>query len=119
MLLNGGEYNGKQYLKPETVTLATELGSESPDALIGRVTRWSYGFHLGGLKPPPGGVGPTMGKGSTVKTFGHFGFASCMAWADPDTELVVVFMCDGVLSLANGRKRWVALSDAVWDALEE
>lgn len=117
MILNGGEYAGTRLLKPETVAAATALGSESHDALMGRISRWSYGFHLGGLKPPPGGVGPTMGKGSTVRTFGHFGFASSMAWADPDAELVVVFTCDAILSLADGRKRWVALSDAVWDAV--
>ena len=119
MLLNGGEYAGTRLIKPETIAAATELGSESPDALMGRVSRWSYGFHLGGLQPPPGGVGPSMGKRSTVRTFGHFGFASSMAWADPDAELVVVFICDGVLSLADGRKRWVALSDAVWDAVKD
>lgn len=119
MLLNGGEYAGVRFLKPETISTATELGSEAPDALMGRVTRWAYGFHLGGLKPPPGDVGPSMGVGSTVRTFGHFGFASSMAWADPDAGLVVAFTCDAVLSLADGRKRWVALSDAVWEALEE
>jgi CubicO group peptidase (beta-lactamase class C family) len=60
-----------------------------------------------------------MGKGSTMMTFGHFGLASCMAWADPDRELVVAFTCEGILSLHLGRVRWVELSDAVWDAIED
>ena len=119
MLLNGGEYDGKRFLKPDTIAAATQLSSEMPDAFLGRTTRWGHGFHLGGLQPPPGEVGPVMGRGSTVRTFGHFGNASSMAWADPDRELVVTFTCDGLLSQRDGRSRWVQLSDAVWDCINK
>ncbi len=119
MLVNGGEYDGKRFLQPETIATATKLSSEMPDGFLGRTTRWGLGFHLGGMQPPPGEVGPSMGWGSTVRTFGHFGNASSMAWADPDRELVVTFTCDGLLSQREGRKRWVELSDAVWDCFSE
>jgi hypothetical protein len=38
-----------------------------------------------------------MGAGSSLSTFGHFGNRSCMAWADWDHELVVVFLCNRLL----------------------
>jgi CubicO group peptidase (beta-lactamase class C family) len=48
MLLNEGEYGGKRYLERSTVQLATSLGFEGYDESIKRVTRWGYGFSLGG-----------------------------------------------------------------------
>lgn len=119
MLLNGGEYNGRRYLKTGTLEKATELGYEGRDALLGVVTRWAYGFHLGGVAPPPGMAGPTMGKGSTARTFGHHGNSVCMAWADPDAQLVAAFVCNGILPRPKTRARWTALSDAVWDSLAD
>ena len=119
MLLNRGEYRRIQFLKPETIAAATELSSETLDAFLGRTARWGYGFHLGGRQPSPGEVGPAMGWASTVRTFGHFGNASSMAWADPERELVVTFTCDGLLSQELGRERWVDLSNGVWDCIRE
>lgn len=117
MLLNGGQYAGRRYVRPETIAAATALGYEGYDATVGVHMRWAYGFHLGGVIPqnPPGRSG--MGRPATVRTYGHFGQASCMAWADPDTELVVVFLCNRLLGDPAVAERWAALSDAVWDAL--
>ncbi len=47
---------------------------------------------LGFDKPQlPGTPGPTCGCVST-KSFGHTGFTGTMAWADPETEIVYVFL---------------------------
>lgn len=117
MLLNGGQYAGHRYLRPETIAAATTLGYEGYDATLGVHMRWAYGFHLGGLIPqnPPGPIG--MGRGASIRTFGHFGQASCMAWADPAAELVVVFLCNRLLGDLPVGQRWEEISDAVWDAL--
>ena len=120
MLLNGGQYAGRRYLQPETIAAATALGYEGYDATIGLHARWAHGFHLGGDIPANGPLGPSaMGKGSTLRTFGHNGQASCMAWADPDAEVVVTFVCNRLLDDAAVLARWKSLSDAVWDALEQ
>jgi CubicO group peptidase (beta-lactamase class C family) len=47
---------------------------------------------LGFDKPQlPGQAGPTCGCVSP-KSFGHTGFTGTMAWADPETEIVYVFL---------------------------
>ena len=46
---------------------------------------------LGFDKPQLGKEGPTCGCVST-SSFGHTGFTGTMAWADPETELIYVFL---------------------------
>lgn len=118
MLLDGGEYADRRYLKPETIAAATTLGYEGFDAMFDRQVRFAYGFHLGGLMPAQGDPGPSMGHGSTIRTFGHFGNRTCMAWADPDAELVVAFTTSRLLANRPNRARWTEISNAVWDALD-
>ncbi|MBI3158439.1 MAG: beta-lactamase family protein [Chloroflexi bacterium] len=117
MLLQGGEYRGHRYLMQETIAAATTLGYEGYDAMFDRQVRFAYGFHLGGLQPAPGDPGPSMGHGSSIRTFGHFGNRTCMAWADPEAELVVAFTTSRLLANRPNRARWTELSNAVWDAL--
>jgi CubicO group peptidase (beta-lactamase class C family) len=117
MLLDGGQYAGRRYVRPETVSAATALGFEGYDATMRRQMRWAHGFHLGGLPLNADEPGTGMGKGSTEKTFGHFGQRTCMAWADPDADLVVAFTCNRLLSLQANPRRWQELSDAIWDAI--
>jgi CubicO group peptidase (beta-lactamase class C family) len=83
---------------------------------MGFPTRWAYGFHLGG-QIPGSPVAPIMGKGSSLQTFGHFGQSSCLAWADPDKELVVAFTCSRLLHRLESRRRWVDLNNAIWEAV--
>ena len=46
---------------------------------------------LGFDKPQLGEAGPTCGCVS-MTSFGHTGFTGTMAWADPDSEIVYVFL---------------------------
>ncbi len=46
---------------------------------------------LGFDKPQLGKEGPTCGCVSK-ESFGHTGFTGTMAWADPETEIVYVFL---------------------------
>ena len=117
MLVNGGKYAGRRYVQPETIAAATSLGYEGYDATIGLHVRWAHGFHLGGVIPANNVPDHGMGKGSTVRTFGHFGQASCMAWADPDADIVVVFLCNRLLDRPSVLARYQEISDAVWEAL--
>lgn len=118
MLLNGGEYAGKRFLKSKTVELMTSLGYEGFDQSLGRKTRWGYGFFLGGdhvLHPEsPDG----MGTGSSLLTFGHYGQRNSMVWADKRTGMVVVFLCNRFLSSNANKHRLEEISDAVWDAVD-
>jgi len=117
MLLNGGKYDRQQFLLPETISAATRLGYEGMDETIKYPVRWAHGFSLGGkISENPDEV-CGMGQKSTLRTFGHFGMASSMAWADPDADIVVAFTCNRLIDDQQANLRWQELSDAVWDAI--
>ena len=58
-----------------------------------------------------------MGHGSSLSSFGHFGNRSCMAWADHDHKLVVVFLCNRLLSMLDTRQRWTEINNKVWEMI--
>lgn len=88
MLLNGGTYNGRRYLKEETIKQFTV---RTP------ITASNHRRGLGFDKP----VGDKNVKGPTCdlvssKSFGHTGFTGTYAWADPEHNLVFVFLSNRV-----------------------
>jgi beta-N-acetylhexosaminidase len=92
MLLNGGTLNGKRYLQKETVELFTGYQSKT--------SRRGYGFD----KPEKDNAtrpDPYPAKAASPKTFGHLGFTGTCAWADPDKNLVFVFLSNRVNPAAN------------------
>ena len=87
MLLNKGEWNGKQYLKPTTVELFTAYSS--------RNSRRGLGFD----KPEQNNFTrkePYPCKTATPSAFGHTGFTGTCVWADPAYDLVFVFLSNRV-----------------------
>ena len=92
MLLNGGTLNGKRYLHKETVDLFTGYQSKT--------SRRGYGFD----KPEKDNATrpePYPAKAASSKTFGHLGFTGTCAWADPDKNLVFVFLSNRVNPAVN------------------
>ena len=81
MLLNGGTYGGQRYFKPETVKLFTSR--------YGGSTRRGLGFDMKELNPA---ASANMGKLAGPNTFGHLGFTGICAWADPDQQLIFIFI---------------------------
>lgn len=81
MLLNMGYYGGKQYLRPETVHKFT---TRHPDDL-----RRGIGFDMLQLDQEKE---PNMASEASQRTFGHLGFTGTAAWADPDENLVFIFL---------------------------
>lgn len=123
MLLNGGEYEGKRYLKANTIQKAVSSGYCGPEVNEnGNIVNFGYGFQLGGkdivLKDTKGVTVPFFGKGSSEKTFGHYGLGSCMVWADSEADVVVAFTTNGLWHSDVTHLRWNIINDAVWDALE-
>jgi beta-glucosidase-like glycosyl hydrolase/CubicO group peptidase (beta-lactamase class C family) len=83
MYLQKGFYGGKRYLKPETVDKFNSC------YYCDKNVRRGIGFD----KPQLGDTGPTCGCLS-MKSFGHSGFTGTYAWADPDKEIVYVFLAN-------------------------
>jgi CubicO group peptidase (beta-lactamase class C family) len=78
MLLNGGSYAGRQYLKPATIAIFTKRQSE-------QVHR-GYGFDM----KSPGFS--TAGQLTSDKTFGHLGFTGTSFWIDPTRDLAIILL---------------------------
>ena len=81
MYLQKGYYGGKRYLKTETVDKFNFC------YYCGSGVRRGLGFD----KPQSGSKGPTCGCVS-LSSFGHSGFTGTYAWADPEEEIVYVFL---------------------------
>ena len=83
MFLQKGYYGGKRYLKLETLDKFNRCYYCSSD------NRRGIGFD----KPQLGETGPTCGCIS-MTSFGHSGFTGTYAWADPEEEIVYVFLAN-------------------------
>lgn len=83
MYLQKGFYGGKQYFKPETIDKFNTC------YYCSRSNRRGVGFD----KPQLDEEGPTCGCVS-MTSFGHSGFTGTYAWADPDLEIVYVFLAN-------------------------
>ncbi|NCO63252.1 MAG: serine hydrolase [Flavobacteriales bacterium] len=83
MYLQKGFYGGKRYLKPETIDKFNTCYFCNKD------NRRGIGFD----KPQLQDEGPTCGCVS-MASFGHSGFTGTYAWADPEKDIVYVFLAN-------------------------
>ncbi len=83
MYLQKGFYGGKRYFKNETVDKFNTC------YFCDKNNRRGIGFD----KPQLGEEGPTCGCIS-MTSFGHSGFTGTYAWADPEEEIVYVFLAN-------------------------
>ncbi len=82
MYLQKGNYGGQQYFSEKTFT------DFNTCYFCAEGNRRGIGFD----KPQAAGTaGPTCGCAS-LTSFGHTGFTGTMAWADPEEELIYVFL---------------------------
>ena len=96
MLLNGGTYDGVQYLKPETVKYFTK----APFA-VSNENRRGIGFDKLPLKKKGTCTASKLGS---MKGFGHTGFTGTFVWADPENNTVIVFLSNRVHPSADANK---------------
>ncbi len=111
MLINGGEYRGRRYLKKETLQTFTGFRSG--------ISRRAYGFD----KPEKarGDGGPASDLCSKT-AFGHQGFTGTCAWADPETGITFIFLSNRVYptadnNLINGLKVRFKAQSYIYEAL--
>jgi beta-N-acetylhexosaminidase len=85
LMLNKGSYGEVSLIKPETVDLFTKRQSLQ--------SRRGWGWD----KPEPeAGKGGSAGKFAPKSTFGHTGFTGTCVWADPENDLIYVFLSNRV-----------------------
>ena len=89
MLLDYGQYQGKQIMAPLTVYRAVqEAGKAQLDASLKLPMRYSPGFMLGGN---PAGI---YGRDSHY-AYGHLGLSNVFCWADPERDIAVSILTSG------------------------
>lgn len=94
MLLNKGNWEGEHYFQPSTVDLFTSYQSEN--------SRRGLGFdkpekNNAALKDPY----PCLSASSS--TFGHTGFTGTCVWADPENQLLFIFLSNRVYPTRNSK----------------
>ncbi len=93
MFLWKGFYGGKRYFNPNVFDDFNQC------YYCNKSVRRGVGFD----KPQLGTVGPTCGCVS-MTSFGHGGFTGTFAWADPEEEIVYVFLSNRTFPDAENRK---------------
>jgi CubicO group peptidase (beta-lactamase class C family) len=95
-LAGGGVLDGERFLSVETLRRATEIQGSGIDIVVGFPMRWRLGYHLAATT-----------RGIIPNGFGHFGYGGSGAWADPDNDLAVAFVCNRVAGTPFGDLRFL------------
>ncbi len=83
MLLNGGDYNGKRILSPNSIRLMT--ANQIGDISMGRTAKFGLGFQVV--------MGPDEGRNTTPPgTFSWGGMFASSYWIDPKEKVVAQFV---------------------------
>ena len=85
MILNGGELDGKRYLKPESVKLMTTIQTGDLKTGFTDGNGWGLGWCV---VREPQGVTAMLSPG----TFGHGGAYGTQAWIDPGKKRIYILM---------------------------
>lgn len=93
MYLQYGHYGGKQFLTPKTIDAFNTCYFCEED------NRRGVGFD----KPQLDEEGPTCGCIS-MTSFGHSGFTGTYAWADPEEEIIYVFLSNRTFPDSNNNR---------------
>ena len=91
------------------------VGHSCLNALRACSRGWTFGY----AAPWGLGVAVEFSGGTGRRAFGHGGMASSRAFADPDLDLVVVVVANGLPSIIPAEQRMLEITDAIYTALGE
>lgn len=123
MLLQGGERNGRRILKEETVAQMTRRQRvDMFDHTFKQTVDWGLGLAINSAHHAannawhriPYGYGPHASR----ETFGHGGAQSFIAFADPEHQLVVATVFNGMPGEAKHQQRINPILEALYEDLE-
>ena len=115
MYMQYGEYGGERYLSKEILTECIKCQFCEND------NRRGVGFDKPQMDYSK--EGPTC-KCVSYMSFGHTGFTGTMAWADPETEIVYIFLSNRVYPDAENKKLTSLgirskIQQVIYDSLEK
>lgn len=114
MFLNEGEYGGNRYISSATVKEFIKC------QYCKNGNRRGIGFD----KPEPDGNGGPTCDCVSMLSFGHSGFTGTIAWADPEEDIVYIFLSNRVYPDADNTKLLkmdvrTNIQQVIYDALVE
>ncbi len=112
MLINGGNYAGRQYISEATVKEFTTRYKDS--------SRRGIGFDM---KEMDSKRSQNVSELASSSTFGHLGFTGICTWADPENNLVYVFLSNRTYPTMNNSKLYKMdfrprIQTAIYEAME-
>ena len=113
MLLNEGYYGGEQFFSPSTVRTFTTRHNEC--------TRRGIGFDMKELDL---NRSQNMSEKASANAFGHLGFTGTCVWADPDQNLIYIFLTNRTFPSMR-RNKWGGedfrprIQSIIYDALND
>ena len=117
-LLAGGERRGVRLLRPQTVeALVARQRTGLLDHTFRKVMDWGLGFIPNPAIYGDPAVPYAYGRHASRRTFGHSGRRSSTAFADPEHQLVVALMLNGLPSDDDHARRFGALLEAIYEDL--
>jgi CubicO group peptidase (beta-lactamase class C family) len=103
MLLNGGYFNGRRFLSPETISLFTRRQSDASSRALG----WDTPAQ-----------NSSAGDYMSASAWGHTGFTGTSMWMDPERQLFIVLLTNRVNPTRDNQKH-VPLRRALADAVNQ
>jgi CubicO group peptidase (beta-lactamase class C family) len=114
VLLGGGG----DLLRPDTVARLTTRQREGLyDHTFQHYLDWGFGFMVNSNRYGPITVPYSFGLHASEVTFGHGGSQSSAAFADPEHDLVVALVCNGMPGEPRHNKRARDLNTAIYEDL--
>jgi len=113
--LQNGSYADKQYFKSKTIKEFTKCQFCQDE------NRRGAGFDKPAL--PQQEDGPTC-QCVSLSSFGHSGFTGTLAWVDPETGIIFVFLSNRIHPTANNKKLLdmdvrTNIMQVIFDAIEK
>ena len=96
MYLNGGNYGGVQYISKTTIDEFTRCQYCDED------NRRGLGFDKPLIEYDS--IKSSVAKGASAASYGHSGYTGAIVWADPENQLLYIFLSNRVYPTRDNRK---------------
>ena len=118
MLLGRGSLDGKRVLSPQSVEALTARHRVGmTDSTFKHVLDWGLGFIPNSAQYGPETVPYAYGHHASRRAFGHSGYRSSVAFADPEAGLAVALAFNGTPSNERHEQRIRSVLDALYQDL--
>lgn len=117
MLLEGGKRDGVQILLPQTVeALTARHRSGLFDKTFRQTLDWGLGFVING-SDENGKSGYGHWPRASARAYGHSGYRSSTAFADPDRQLAIAILLNGTPDEPSHLRRMRGITTAIYEDL--